>query len=118
MLGAKARIENPEFFDEFDQKFAAALAQYNERFSNYTTYPINEVVAWTFIYDGMCSAWYEYLDVKCDANAVVETEKHIEFTKQRFRSQKDGLVLSLRYHNYSARAFAMLVEALFRMRGI
>lgn len=97
--------------------FDAEMRKYRNVSSHYTIFPINEYVAWILIYDEIGVVWREMLDQGKYKDKREVYQLAIHTAEDRYRSQMDELIWSLRYHTYSSRSFSTLVEALFRIEG-
>jgi hypothetical protein len=95
--------------------FKSELREYAKKSRNYATFPINEYVSWQFIYSEVKTLW-DYLAKEHWSSTMRETmTPRLEEADNRFRRRMEDLVWSLRYHTYTPRTFATLVETLFRI---
>lgn len=96
--------------------FDDEMSKYRTVSNQYTIFPINEYVAWILIYDEIGVVWREVLQQEKHKHDTAQLAVHT--VEDRYRSQMDDLIWSLRYHTFSSRSFSTLVEAIFRIDGL
>ena len=117
-LATSALVDDKAALKTSKKLFDAEMRKYRSMSNHYTIFPINEYVAWILIYDQMGVVWREILEQGKFKDKREIYQLAIHTVEDRYRSQMDDLIWSLRYHTHSSRSFSTLVEAIFRIEGL
>jgi hypothetical protein len=98
-------------------RFEAEYVKAADAFRSHRCLPINEVVALYMVSDMIRVAQLEAAD-SFSARVKAPLVAKIDIVHERFNQNFRDLVLSLRYHNYSARAFSSLIEHILKIEDI
>lgn len=98
---------------DFDKLYGHAQDIYDKR----QNYPINELVCLLIVADAIECSQREALE-RYDVSHREPFRLQIEHAARRFEQRLEHLVKSLRYHNYSARGFATMMEHMFHVEHI